>query len=170
MKMINESDLHLYHLNKDLLNAGVRNEIEYRLSFDQGLIDEYGEIVEFYDNYEKGGTGKEVKTYSLAPLSLESDKPTNIVLAARQSESAEPCVQHVKTFISAEKYIAVRMFRNSKSKEYEFYVLSEGNENVGNACIKIPVMNRELYTDEHGFAKISAEYMPDDIEVKVILR
>jgi hypothetical protein len=170
MKEINEVELHLYFLNKSLLEDDVNKEIEKRLEYDQTLKDEFEEIKEFYVNLEQIENEKVTKTYMLAPLNLNSHKPENIVFAAQQSSTVEAKLMYVKTFISAEKCVIVRMFHNPTVKEYEFYVVCEGNENEKNACIKIPSMGIDLYSDENGHAKISAEYIPDDIELTVILQ
>ncbi len=169
MKEINEINLHIYLINKALLDARIREEIEKRLECDLSLKNEFEEIKEFYNNLEKIESEKTDKIYLLQPLDMKSYQSENIILAAQQSSTVQPKQKYVKTFISAEKCVMVRMFHNPKDKEYEFYVVCEGNENVMNACIKIPAFDIEIFTDENGCAKISAEYIPDDIELTVTL-
>jgi len=170
MKEINEIELHLYIKNKALLIPEIREEIEKRIGTESKMNEELEEIKEFYNNYESLEKDNCQKTYLLTPLKLKTNKPEQISLAAQQFIDAKPKLTFVRTFISAEKYSMVRMFHNLQQKEYEFYVICEDNKKIKNAIIKIQSMDIEIRTDENGWAKISVEYIPDDIELTLIFQ
>ena len=63
MKEINEINLHIYLINKALLDARIMEEIEKRLECDLSLKNEFEEIKEFYNNLEKIESEKTDKIY-----------------------------------------------------------------------------------------------------------
>ncbi len=168
MKEISEVELHLYFQNKSLLEDGIINEIEIRLESDQKLLAEFEEIKEFYANLKQ--LNPDDRAYLLNPMESNYAEERKIVLAAQQSAETESKLHYVRTFISSEKYVMVRMFHNPQEKEYELYVICEDNEIVKNAVIRIPFLNQEIITDEKGFARVIASYLPDDIELNVVLK
>jgi hypothetical protein len=170
MKEIAEIDLHLYVLNRSLLDKEIAEEIERRIPADSQLAAELEEIKEFYSNYEQTIYEKTQKVFVLAPLNLKFNKPEQITLAAQQSTTTESRLKYVKSFLSAEKYVIVRMFHNPETKEYEFYVICEDERSVKNAIIKIPFLNKELITNEEGVASITEDYIPEDVEILVELQ
>ncbi len=170
MKEIAEIDLHLYILNRSLLDKKIVEEIESRIPADSPLAAELEEIKEFYSNYDQTEYEKTPKVFVLTPLNLKFNKPDRITLAAQQSTTTESHLKYVKTFLSAEKYVIVRMFHSPETKEYEFYVICEDERSVKNAIIRIPFLNKELITNEEGIAKIIEDYIPEDVELVVELQ
>ena len=170
MKEIAEIELHLYILDRSLLDKKITEEIERRISVDPQLAAELEEINEFYCNYEQTVYEKTQKVFVLTSLSPKLNRPDQITLAAQQSTTTEPSLKYVKTFLSAEKYVIVRMFHNPETKEYEFYVICEDERSVKNAIIRIPFLNKELITNEEGVAIIAEDYIPEDIELIVELQ
>lgn len=170
MKEIAEINLHLYILNRSLLDKEIVEEIERRITTDSKLTAELEEIKEFYSNYDQTEYEKTPKVFVLTPLNLKFNKPDQITLAAQQSTTTESQLKFVKTFLSAEKYIIIRMFHNPGTREYEFYVICEDERSVKNAIIRIPFLNKELITNEEGVAKIIEDYIPDNVELIVELQ
>lgn len=169
MKKISEIDLHLYVVNKSLLAYETVHDIEQRIIFDKKLADDIEEIKEYYQNFETYNIEDELKIFKLVPLNTGILTGAKLTLAAQQTTATSPGLKYIKTFISGEKYVLIRMFHDPINKEYEFYVLCENEALVKNAVIKILSINLEIKTNENGFAKISAEYIPDDAELTVIL-
>jgi hypothetical protein len=169
MSEIGEVELHLFYKNKDLLESWIIKEIENRLKTDESLRNEFDEIIEFYENYARLQCELTDNTFQLKPLILNLCDKEKILLAAQHSESTESQIKYIRTFLSSEKYLIVRMFNNTAIGEYEFHVISDGDENMKNAVIKIPFLNKELVTDKFGFANIKASYIPNDIEISVTL-
>lgn len=170
MKEIAEIDLHMYVLNRSLLEAEIIQEIERRTQTDCKIADELEEIKEFYRNYEQTIYEKTQKVFILTPLNLKLNKPDQITLAAQQSTATESQLKYVKSFLSAEKYIIVRMFHCPETKEYEFYVLCDDERSVKNSIIRIPFLDKEFIADEGGAVKITEDYIPDDVEIIIELQ
>jgi hypothetical protein len=168
MKEIKEADLHLYLINKQLLDDELKKEIETRLETDKNLQDKFEEVKEFYFNLKRMDAVD--KIYQMMPMEMNFPGTEQIVLAAQQSIDTESKLRYIKTFISSEKYVMIRMFHNPKADEYEFYVICDDDKIVDKAIIRIPSLNKELITDESGFAKTVASYLPDNIELSVMLR
>ena len=122
MKIISETELHLYILNKDLVASEIREEIENQLECNSDLRIELDEIREFFEIFNTLEKSDSKKVFLLTPLILKTNRQEGISLAAQHATPDVSKINYVKTFISAEKYVMVRMFHNPKIKEYEFYV------------------------------------------------
>lgn len=170
MKEITEMDLHLYILNISLLDKEIVEEIGRRISTDLRLAAELAEIKEFYNNYNQTVNEKTQNVFVLTQLSTNHNSQEQITLAAQQSTATKTHLKYVKTFLSAEKYVIVRMFHKSETKEYELYVICEDERSVKNAIIRIPFLDKVLIANEEGVAKITEDYIPDDVEIIVELQ
>lgn len=170
MKEINEEDLHLYIINKNQLDAAVITEIEKRASTESAFRKKIEEIEEYYHNYEMFSKIAKEGVFHLLPIVNKNKANEQITLAAQHNNSVEMEEKYIQTFISSDKYVMIRMFRNSALGEYEFYLVSDNSELVKNAVIKIPSLQKELISNEEGIAKIQIEYLPDNIELFVEAR
>ena len=167
MKEITEEELHLYIINRNQLDAGTADEIERRALIDIEFRKNIDEIAEYYRNFEIYSNIDKEGVYLLLPMKDEYQANEQLTLAAQQNTTIEHGVKYIKTFISSEKYIMIRMFHNPELGKYEFYLVSDNLELVKNAVIKIPSLHKELITNTEGIAKLQIEYLPDDIELIV---
>ncbi len=169
MKEIPEIDLHIYVVNKSLLGLNAIQEIERRIICDKLFAEKLEEIQEYYRNFQEINIDESVNTFKLIPLYLEPSESKKMTLAAQQISATDSKFKYIKTFISAENYVMIRMFHNPENKEYEFYAMCEDESLMKDIIIKIPSINIETKTNESGVAKVYAEYIPEDIELTVVL-
>ncbi len=151
---ITEQDIHLYIINKSLLDDIIVNEIEKRLKVDNTYLSRINELKEFYQIYNKVAKTNLDYTFLLEPMN-KGKMNERLKLAAQQKNRTEDKLKYVNTFVSAENLIITRLLYNEVQKEYELYVLCEDDSSlVSYAIVEFENNLTKFITDQNGFIRI----------------
>jgi|GEM_PF-6217031 len=171
MKEINEEELHLYVLNKTLLDKNILYRIEKLAAIDEAFQKELYEIKEFYSNYDRISSNRS-SVYFLGSPEAESSGHKPIKLAAMQSISESTELTYLKTFFTGDNYLITRLFYNSNEQSYNLFVLSENDKvDVANAVLFVAGIKKEFIADEKGIINIKSRFIdfPEQIIIHLPL-
>ncbi len=169
MKEITEEALHLYVVNKNLLDLETLNKIEELLSKDTSFQDQIKEIKEFYSIYEQLSL-KTSNEFILCAAESTPEHDKSIKLAAMQSNVGLSEQTYLKTFLSADNYIITRIFYNPIEQEYDLYVIPEDNKvDVSYAVLYLSEIGKEFVADSNGVIKIKSGFIdfPQQISIRI---
>ncbi len=171
MKDITEEELHLYILNKTLLDKNTLHKIEEIASADENFQKELHEIEEFYSNYSQISSNKR-NTYYLSAPKVGSFPDKSIKLAAMQSIAESTDMTYIKTFFNGDNYLITRLFYNSKDQSYNLFVISEDDKiDISNAVLYLAGIKKEFVADEKGMIRIKSGFIdfPEQIIIRIPL-
>ncbi|MCL5028581.1 MAG: hypothetical protein M1480_06120 [Bacteroidetes bacterium] len=168
MKDITEEELHLYILNKTLLDKDILNRIEEIAGKDESFQKELHEIEEFYSNYNQISSNRQ-NTFFLNAPQLETFRIKSIKLAAMQSVAESTDLTYIKTFFTGDNYLITRLFYNSKDQSYNLFIIPEDDKgDVSNAILYLTGIKKEFLADEKGMIKIKSGFI--DFPEQIIIR
>lgn len=169
MKEITEEALHLYVVNKSLLDMETLYKIEELARRDASFQDQIREIKEFYSIYGQLSLKTSNEFILLAAESTpEHDK--SIKLAAMQSNVSLSEQTYLKTFLSADNYIITRIFYNPIEQEYDLYVIPEDNKiDASYAVLYLSEVGKEFIANSKGVIKIKSGFIdfPQQIYIRI---
>ncbi len=171
MKEITEEELHLYILNKALLDKGILNRIEELAAKDELFQKELREIEEFYSNYNRISSSRHSAYFLNAPK-IESYNDKSIKLAAMQSIAESTDLTYLKTFFTGDNYLITRLFYNSNDQSYNLFIISEDDKvDAANAVLYLTGIKKEFVADEKGIIKIKSGFIdfPGQITIRLPL-
>ena len=159
MKIITDEILHLYIINKQLLEVDFLKEIDEQLKSSDIMKKRIEAIKLFYtelNNVERKklemtSTGKE--SISLYPFEFNYNNTLKYAKLAADTVNDDKKIdayKYVKTFASAENLYLMRLHHNPVKNEFKLYILSEDAEKISNLKIRIPELNLEFVSDENG--------------------
>ena len=171
MKDISEEELHLYILNKTLLDKDTLNRIEELAAIDENFQKEIHEIEEFYSNYNSISSNIP-DVYLLHAPEVESSGDKSIKLAAMQFIAESTDLTYIKTFFTGDNYLITRLFYNSKDQSYNLFIISEDDKvDAANAVLYLTGIKKEFVANEKGIIKIKSEFIdfPEQIIIRLAL-
>jgi len=168
MKEITEMDLHLFLLNKSLLNDDTIFEIERKLSCDESLLEELKGVKEFYELFQSL-ENENCGIYTLKEfLSLNSSQ--NVIKLAAMENSGLSDQNYIKTFLSGTNYLLARLFYFQKEKEYRLYIIDNENmDRVANCVVWIAKPERFFLSNETGIVTINEPTIRELDAIKIIV-
>ena len=171
MKDISEEELHLYILNKTLLDKDTLNRIEELAAIDENFQKEIHEIEEFYSNYNSISSNIP-DIYLLHAPEVESSGDKSIKLAAMQFIAESTDLTYIKTFFTGDNYLITRLFYNSKDQSYNLFIISEDDKvDAANAVLYLTGIKKEFVANEKGIIKIKSGFIdfPEQIIIRLAL-
>ena len=169
MKEITEEALHLYVVNKNLLDLETLNKIEELLSKDTSFQDQIQDIKEFYSIYGQLSL-KTSNEFILCAAESTPEHDKSIKLAAMQNNVGLSGQTYLKTFLSADNYIITRIFYNPQEQEYNLYIIPEDNKtDASYAVLYLSEVGKEFIADSKGIIKIKSGFIdfPQQISIRI---
>lgn len=155
MKIITDEILHLYVLNRNLVEESVISDIEEKIGTSEEFRKKIEKIKEFHEEFKRLNSNHNhfvnANTIILYPLSFITDISDNYIkLAADYHPEEKDFFKYQKTFASAENLILIRLHHNRKINKSRLYLISENMKSVANLKVKIPELNMEFVSDSRG--------------------
>lgn len=155
MEIITDEILHLYILNRNLVEKSIIAEIEEKIGKSDEFRERIDKIRTFHQEYEKHNTYtdpfKNSNTIELFPLQIEENQVQNSAkLAANNEPEQKDLFKYQRTFASASNLILLRLHYNYALKKSRLYLISEDMKSVANVKVRIPELNREFISDSKG--------------------
>lgn len=167
MKDINETDIHLFILNPDLVDPDVLNKIQIQIKTDENLKNTLEDLKEFYKNFNELYNSNLTTTFYLEKS--EKNEVSNFKLAALNKAETLNEIKYLNTYVNAEKLILTRIFYNPSENVVEFHVVF--NEIFRNVPynFKITLLNSNIVmiTDKYGISKLSYDKYNKDMALLV---
>lgn len=167
MKEINETDIHLFVLNPDLVNREILSKIEFQIKTDENLRNTIEELKEFYKNFNELYNSNLSTTFYLEKS--EKNEVLNFKLAALNKAETFNEIKYLNTYVNAEKLILTRIFYNPSENVVEFHVVSNEIFRSVPFNFRVTLLNSNIVmiTDKYGISKLSYEKYNKDMALLV---
>lgn len=183
-KLTEEEKVHLYVINKSLLQGNEITEIENKINSDisfKDFVENVKKVIEDIKTFDSAdidvgkitsrilNKNKIQYLFELKSLFPDDEDTDNLKLAAMQKKDANDNFVYFNTFASADNFILIRALKNSTRNEYKLFLICDDMTLVGNSVLKISNTNIEFIADNKGVVTLTSDYLNKNIDIKVFI-
>jgi len=178
MGIITNEKAHIFLTNPSLLDSKDVELIENKIKNDPAFKEFIEELRQYQDELQAPNAGivKEMaasieerlkrpnKILRLTALQASDDEIKNTfrMAASSQSDTIDE-EKFVNTYASAEKFVLLRVFKNSFRGEYALYLVADDMKIVQNALVNFENFAGDYVADKDGLVRIKADYIDEKI-------